>query len=123
MAALNISKKPLLKGLGLLSVCLGLAVGTSQTAFAHVSTFYWNRSWYPSQQIKGTWEEVLQKRKELIEKIDASKLARFIKKNYIDTINSHVFLYKLLYLEKHIDSVIAQFDHFKPEEYELPIED
>ncbi|HEL0614050.1 TPA: hypothetical protein TVN69_001541 [Streptococcus equi subsp. zooepidemicus] len=108
MAALNISKKPLLKGLGLLSVCLGLAVGTSQTASAHVSTFYWNRSWYPSQQIKGTWEEVLKKREELIKKIKASDLKGFIMTNYIDTINSHVFLYKLLYLEEHIDVLIAR---------------
>ncbi|HEL0022869.1 TPA: hypothetical protein TT917_001700 [Streptococcus equi subsp. zooepidemicus] len=108
MADLSISKKSLLKGLGLLSVCLGLAVGTSHIAFAHVSTFYWNRSWYLSQQNKGTDEEVEQKKKELIEKIETSRLYRFIKNNYIDTINSHVFLYKLLYLEEHIDILVAR---------------
>ncbi len=83
MTALSISKRSFLMSLGLLCVCIGLAVGTSRTAFAHVSTFYWNRSWYLSQQNKGTDEEVEQKKKELIEKIETSRLYRFIKNNIL----------------------------------------
>ncbi|HEL1219438.1 TPA: hypothetical protein TVL36_001795 [Streptococcus equi subsp. zooepidemicus] len=118
MTALSISKRSFLMSLGLLCVCIGLAVGTSRTAFAHVSTFYWNRSWYLSQQNKGTDEEVEQKKKELIKKIKDSDLEGFIMGNYIDTINSHVFLYKLLHFEEYIDFLIAQFDHFTPEQLE-----
>lgn len=58
------------------------------------------------------------KKKELIKKIKDSDLDGFIMGNYIDTINSHVFLYKLLHLEEYIDFLIAQFDHFTPEQLE-----